>query len=129
MQEVSSCDGATTLVAEEEIDEEDHHKKIFYEQLQLYYTTDNQRKLMGQKQLNGIIEVVKGYICHMKGDSRQATLYYKYRKDFAVLSFGDHYSLVKSQHVVGKSVIDISTVPRYAFYEELSDCIKQCHIE
>ena len=36
---------------------------------------------------------------------------------------------MKSQHVVGKSVIDISTVPRYACYEELYDCIKQCHID
>ena len=31
--------------------------------------------------------------------------------------------------MVGKSVIDISTVPRYACYEELYDCIKQCHID
>ncbi len=72
---------------------------------------------------------MKGDIRHMKGDSRQATLYYKYKKDLAVLFFGDQYSLVKSQHVVGKSVIDFGTIPRYAFYEELHDCIKQCHID
>jgi hypothetical protein len=51
------------------------------------------------------------------------------KKGFVVLSLGDHYSLVKSQHVVGKSVIDISTVPRYACYEELYNYIKQCHID
>jgi hypothetical protein len=72
---------------------------------------------------------VKGDISHMKGDSRQASLYYKYKKDFAVLFFGGHYFLVKSQNVVGKSVIKISTVPRYACYEELYDCIQQCHID
>ena len=31
--------------------------------------------------------------------------------------------------MVGKSIIDISTVPRYACYEELYDCMKQCHID
>ncbi len=72
---------------------------------------------------------MKGDISHMKGESRQATMYYKFKKDFAVLSFGDHYSLVTYQHVVGKSVIDISSVPRYACYEELYDCIKQCHTD
>ncbi len=127
--EVSSHGNASSPVVEEVIEEEDHHKKLFYEQLQLYYSTDHQRKLMGRKQLNGIIEVVKGNISHMMGASRQATLYYKYKKDFAVLSFGDHYSLVKSQHVVGKSVIDIITVLKYACYVELHDCIKQCHID
>jgi hypothetical protein len=127
--EVSSHVKASSPVAEEVIEEEDHHKKLFYEQLQLSFSTDNQRKLMGRKQLNDIIEVVKGDRSHMKGDSRQATLYYKYKKDFAVLFFGNDYSLVESQHTVRKSVIDISTVPRYACYEELYDCIKQCHID
>ncbi len=28
-------------------DEVDHHTSLFYEQLQLYYFTNNQRKLMG----------------------------------------------------------------------------------
>jgi hypothetical protein len=28
-------------------EEVDHHKSLFYEQLQLYYSTNNQRKLMG----------------------------------------------------------------------------------
>jgi hypothetical protein len=116
---VSSHNDAKTSATDEENEEEDHHKKIFYEQLQLYYSTDNQRRLMGWKQLNDSIEVVKGDISHMMGDSRQATLYYKYKTDFAVLLFGDHNALVKSQHVAGKSVIDISIVPRYACYKEL----------
>ncbi len=47
VQEVNSHDNASTPVAEQEIEEEDHHKNLFYEQLQLYYSTDNQRKLMG----------------------------------------------------------------------------------
>ena len=62
------------LAAEEENGEKDHHKKLFYEQLQLYYSNENQGKLMGQKQLNDIIEIDKGDISHKKGDSRQATL-------------------------------------------------------
>ncbi len=47
VQEVSSRVDAITPVAEEEIEDEDHHKKLFYEQLQFYYSTDNQRKLTG----------------------------------------------------------------------------------
>jgi hypothetical protein len=118
MQGVISHNDANTPAAEEENKEEDHHKNLFNEQFQLYYCYENERKLIEWKQLNNIIEIVKGDASHMKGDSRQATLYYKYKTDFAVHSFGDHYSLVKAQHVVGKSVIDISTVPRYACDEE-----------
>ncbi len=46
-----------------------------------------------------------------------------------MLSFGEHYSLVRSKDVVGKTTIDISTVPRYVCYEELYDAIRQCHID
>ncbi len=46
--DLSSHDNASSPVVEEVIEEEDHHKKLFYEQLQLYYSTDNQRKLMGR---------------------------------------------------------------------------------
>jgi hypothetical protein len=53
----------------------------------------------------------------------------QYKKDFTVLSFGEHYSLVRSKDVVGKTTIDISTVPRYVCYEELNDAIRQCHID
>ncbi len=68
MQEVIGQDETTTPVTEEEIEEEeDHHKKLFYEQLQLCYSTDNQRKLMGRKPLNDIIDVVKGDISHIRG--------------------------------------------------------------
>jgi hypothetical protein len=106
-------------------DEVDPHKSLFYEQLQLYYSTNNQRKLTGQHQLNSIIEVVKGDVPFTKGDVKQATLHYKYKKDFAVLSLGDHCSPVRSKDVVGKATIDISTVPRYVCYEELYNAIRQ----
>jgi hypothetical protein len=98
---------------------EDHHKSLFYEQLQLYYTNSNQRKLMGRDQLNEIIEIVKGDVTFTKGDAKTATMHYKYRKDFAVMKFGDHYSLVRSKDVVGKTVVDISTIPHYVCYKEL----------
>ncbi len=45
-----------------------------------------------------------------------------------MLPFGEHYSLVRSKDVVGKTTIEISTVPRYVCYEELSYAIRQCHI-
>jgi hypothetical protein len=56
-------------------------------------------------------------------------VHYKYKKDFAVLSFGEQFSLVKSKDVVGKTTIDICTVPCYVCYEELYDAILQCHID
>jgi hypothetical protein len=62
------------------------------------------------------------------GDAKQATVHYKYKNDFAVLPFGKHYSLVRFKDVVGKTTIDISTVPRYVCYEELYDAIHQRHI-
>ncbi len=96
-----------------------HHKSVFYEPLQLYYSTNNQRKLMGQNQLNSIIEVVKGVVTFTKGDAKQATVHYKYKIDFVALSFGDHYSLVRSEDVVGRTAIDISTVPRYVCFTTL----------
>jgi hypothetical protein len=57
---MNSHNDTSTPVAEEENEKEDHHKNLFYEHLQLCYYTDNQTKLMGQKQLNGIIEIVEG---------------------------------------------------------------------
>jgi hypothetical protein len=48
-------------------------------------------------------------------------MYYKYKKDFSVLSCGDHSSLVQSKNVVGKAIIDTSTVLRYMGYEEFND--------
>ncbi len=81
---------------------------------------------MGRDQLNEIIEIVKGDVTFTKGDSKTATMHYKYRKDVAVMKFGDHYSLVQSKDVVGKTVVDISTVPRYVCYEELYDAIRRC---
>jgi hypothetical protein len=59
---------------------------------------------------------MKGDVTYTKRNSRQATMYYKYKKDFSVSSFDDHYySLVRSKDVVEKAVIDIS---RYVYYEE-----------
>jgi len=84
---------------------------------------------MGRDQLNEIIEIVKGDVTFTKGDSKTATMHYKYRKDFAVMKFGEHFSLVRSKDVVGKTVVDISTVPRYVCYEELYDAIRECHID
>jgi hypothetical protein len=49
---------------------------------------------MGRDQLNQIIEIVKGDVTFTKGDSKTATMHYKYRKDFAVMKFSDHYYLV-----------------------------------
>ncbi len=37
-------------------------------------------------------------------------MHYKYKKDFAVLSFGDHFSHFSLENVVGKIPIDICTV-------------------
>lgn len=51
---------------------------------------------MGHDQLNAIIDAVKGDP-YTKDDARKATVYYKYKKDFAVLSFGDQSSLVHSK--------------------------------
>jgi hypothetical protein len=87
MQDVSGINDTNTPATSEENEEEDHIKN-YSAQLQLYYCNETQRKLMGQKQLNEIIEIVKGDVTHMRGD----------KKDFSVLSFGDHYSLVKFQH-------------------------------
>jgi hypothetical protein len=111
------------------LDCQDHHKSLFYEQLQLYYTNSNQRNLMGRDQLNEIIEIVKGDVTFTKGDAKTATMHYKYRKDFAVMKFGDHYLLVQSKDVVGKTGVDISTIPRYVCYKELYDAIRECHID
>jgi hypothetical protein len=47
VQELSTYINVSTPLAEEEIEEEHHNIKLFYEQLQLYYSTANQRKLMG----------------------------------------------------------------------------------
>jgi hypothetical protein len=63
---------------------------------------------MRRNQLNPIIEVVKGDVAFTKGDAKQATVHYKYKKDFAMLSFGDHYSLVRSKDVVGRTAIDLA---------------------
>jgi hypothetical protein len=49
---------------------------------------------MGRDQLNNIINIVKGDLTYSKGDGKAAMLHYKYKKDFAVISFGEHYSLV-----------------------------------
>jgi hypothetical protein len=84
---------------------------------------------MGRDQPNYIIDVVKGDVTFTKGDARQATLHYKCKKDFAVLSFGEHSSLVRSKDVAGKSTIDNSSVPQYVCYEELYDAIHQYHID
>jgi hypothetical protein len=84
---------------------------------------------MGRDQLNSITDVVKGGVTCTNGEAKQATVHYKYKKDFAVLSFGDQSSLVRSKNVVGKATIDISTVPCYVCFEELYDAIRQCHID
>ncbi len=81
------------------VEEIDNHKSLFYAQLQLYYSTNNQRKLMGRDQLNSIINVVNGDVTFTKGNAKQTTLHYKYKKDSAVLSFGEHFSLVKAKDI------------------------------
>ncbi len=76
-------------------EEVDVHKSLFYEQLQLYYASNNQRKLMGRDQLNNIINVVKGDLTYSKGDGKAATLHYKYKKDLKTLQL---YHLVSTIH-------------------------------
>jgi hypothetical protein len=51
------------------------------------------------------------------------------KRDFAVLAFGDHYSLVKRRAVIGKEEVDVSTVPRYCCYEDMFEAISKCHID
>jgi hypothetical protein len=99
------------------------HKTLFYEQIITHYKTVKNRAFMSRREMDGLVHIIKGDVTSTTATS------YKLKRDFAVLAFGDHYSLVLRKDVLGKEEVDVSTVPRYCAYEDLFEAISKCHID
>jgi hypothetical protein len=54
---------------------------------------------------------------------------YKLKHDFAVVTFEHDYLVVKRKGVIGRTVVDVSSLPRYCCYEDLFDSICKCHVD
>ncbi len=73
--------------------------------------------------MDGLMHMIRGDLSDTSASAD------KLKRDFAVLVFGDHYSLVLRKDVLGKEEVDGSTVPRYCCYEDMFDAISKCHID
>jgi hypothetical protein len=99
------------------------HKNLFYETIIRQYKTTNNRAFVSRRERDGLIQMIKGDLSDTRANA------YKLKRDFAVLAFGDHYSLVLRKDILGKEEADVSTVPRYCCYEDMFDAIRKCHID
>jgi hypothetical protein len=99
------------------------HRELFYQQIQGHYKCTNNRAMMSRRDMDDVVKLIKGDI-----ESKNSTDY-KLKKDFAVITYGQHYSLIMSKDVVGKDEIDVSTVPHYCCYKDLFHSIRKCHID
>jgi hypothetical protein len=99
------------------------HRELFYQQIQGHYQCTNNRAMMSRRDMDDVVKLIKGDI-----KSKNSTDY-KLKKDFAVITYGQHYSLIMSKDVIGKDEIDVSTVPHYCCYKDLFHSIRKCHID
>jgi hypothetical protein len=99
------------------------HSTLFYEQIELHYKTTSTRAMMSRAEMDAMVQLIKG------NKKSKNSAEYKMRRDYAVISFGQHYSVVKGRDVSGKVQVDISYLPRYCCYEDLFMAIHKCHVE
>jgi hypothetical protein len=70
------------------------HKNLFYEQIIQHYKTTNNRAFMTRHEMDGLVHMIKG------DESTTSANAYKLKRDFSVLAFGDHFSLVLRKDVI-----------------------------
>jgi hypothetical protein len=87
-----------------------------------HYKTTNNRAFMSRREMDGLVQMIKGDLSDSSANA------YKLNRDFAVLAFEDHYSLVLREDVLSKEEVDVSTMPRYCCYEDMFDAIRKCRI-
>jgi len=99
------------------------HQALFYERIELHYKTMNNRAMMSRKEMDHMVQLIKSNV-----KSKNASQY-KMKRDFAVVTFGQHYSVIRRRDVTDKVEVDISNLPRYCCYEDLFVAIRKCHID
>jgi len=99
------------------------HQALFYEQIELHYKTTNNRAMMNRNEMDQMVQLIKSNV-----KSKNASQY-KMKRDFAVVTFGQHYSVIRRRDVTDKVEVDISNLPRYCCDEDLFIAIRKCHID
>jgi hypothetical protein len=79
------------------------HRVLFYLQIQGHYKCTNNHAMMSRRDMNDLVKLIKGDILSKN------SMEYKLKKDFAVITYGQHYSLIMSKDVVGKNEIKKNT--------------------
>ena len=78
---------------------------------------------MTHAQMDSLVHVIKGDVLIT------GAMTYKLKREFAMLAFGEHYSLVKQKDVKGREEVDVSIIPRYCCFKDLFEAISKCHID
>jgi len=65
------------------------HQALFYERIELHYKTMNNRAMMSHKEMDQTVQLIKSNV-----KSKNASQY-KMKRDFAVVTFGQHYSVIR----------------------------------